>query len=224
VDYSISASYKDFYTNKIIVSTKGVNQNQLFKQDISLSKIVKNVPKVLSNIEYDYNDSSLRAESMIALDKLVETLNDNPEITIELGAHTDFRGKDDYNMKLSYGRARSVVSYLISKGIEADRLTWKGYGESQPKVVNDTIAKYFPFLKAGDVLNEAFIIALKNEKQKEDCHQINRRTEFKVLSTDYIPKVKPPSDEEKQDNQGQQGQQEEQPQSGTEKPKEGGKK
>ncbi|MCX6256712.1 MAG: OmpA family protein [Bacteroidia bacterium] len=201
VDYSISASYKDYFTNKGLVSTKGVNQNQLFKQDITLSKIVKNVGITLPNIEYAFNDTTLRPESMVELDKLVETLNDNPTITIELGANTDFRGKDDYNMKLSFGRARSVVTYLISKGIEAERLTWKGYGKSQPKVVTDTLVKAHPFLKTGDVLTEAFITALKDDNQKEECNQINRRTEFKVLSTDFISKIKSASDEEQPDQQ-----------------------
>ena len=217
VDYSVSATYKDYYTNKVIVSSKGINQNKLFKQDILLSKIEIKKAIVLPNIEYNFNDSSLRPESTVSLDKLIETLIDNPNITIELGAHTDFRGKDEYNMKLSLGRARSVVNYLISKGIEADRLSWKGYGESQPKLVTDSIAKHYPFLKTGDVLDEKYITALKGEKQKDDCHQINRRTEFKVLSTDYIPKVKPQNDDEQQDQQDQPGQ-------GTEKPKEGGDK
>jgi len=81
-----------------------------------------------------------------------------------------------------------VVDYLISKGIAQDRLQAKGYGESQPKVVDETIAEEYPFLQVGQELNEDFIESLP-EDQKEQAHQVNRRTEFRVLRTDYIPRT-----------------------------------
>jgi peptidoglycan-associated lipoprotein len=102
-------------------------------------------------------------------------------------SHTDSRGSTADNDLLSQRRAQSVVDYLISKGIASDRLQAKGYGESQPKVVDEKIAAQYPFLRVGQELNEQFIESLP-EDQKEQAHQVNRRTEFIVLSTDYIPR------------------------------------
>ena len=124
---------------------------------------------------------------MVSLDKLVETLNDNPNVTIELMSHTDSRDTEEYNMELSQKRAQSVVDYLIGKGIDKMRLTAKGYGESSPKVVDATIVQDAPFLRLGATLTEQYINSLANDEQKEIAHQINRRTEFKVLRTDYEP-------------------------------------
>jgi peptidoglycan-associated lipoprotein len=127
---------------------------------------------------------------MVSLDKLIETLNDNPTITIELMSHTDYRNTDEYNLILSQKRAQSVVDYLVSKGIDIVRLTAKGYGESTPKVVDQEIAKQYPFLKAGATLTEQYINTLATDEQKEIADQINRRTEFKVLRIDYEPPKK----------------------------------
>ena len=122
---------------------------------------------------------------MVSLDKLVETLNDNPNITIELMSHTDSRGTEQDNIILSQRRAQSVVDYLISKGISAERLQAKGYGEAVPKVVDDKTAQEYNFLKVGQTLNETFINSLSTSEQQEKAHQVNRRTEFKVLRTDF---------------------------------------
>ncbi len=147
-------------------------------------------PIELPNIFYDYDKWDLRPESMVSLDKLTETLNDNPNITIELMSHTDSRNTEEYNMVLSQKRAQSAVDYLVSKGIEIARLTAKGYGKSSPKFVDADIASHNPFLKVGQQLTEQFINTLATEEQKEICNQINRRTEFKVLRTDYVPPKK----------------------------------
>ena len=122
---------------------------------------------------------------MVSLDKLVETLNDNPNVTIELMSHTDSRDTEEYNIELSQRRAQSVVDYLINKGIDQERLSARGYGESSPKLVDEQLASEYSFLKEGFILNEQFINSLPNEEQKEIAHQINRRTEFRVVSTDY---------------------------------------
>jgi len=124
---------------------------------------------------------------MVSLDNLVETLNDNPNVTIELMSHTDSRGTPADNMELSQKRAQSVVDYLISKGIAADRLQARGYGESQPKVVDEKVIAQYDFLELDDVLSEAFINQLESPELQEKAHQVNRRTEFRVLSTEYIP-------------------------------------
>ena len=142
-------------------------------------------PIELPNILYDFGKWDLRPESMVSLDKLVETLIDNPNVTIELMSHTDSRDTEEYNLILSQKRAQIVVQYLIDKGIEPERLTAKGYGESTPKVVDAIIAGQNSFLKTGITLSEQYINTLANDEQKEIAHKINRRTEFKVMRTDY---------------------------------------
>ena len=115
----------------------------------------------------------------------MKLLNLNPNVTIELSSHCDFRGSDKYNRKLSQARAESVVGYLINNGIEKERLTAVGYGEEKPKEVSKKMTERYTFLKEGDILSEEFINALEDEQQKETCHQLNRRTEFQVLRTTY---------------------------------------
>lgn len=183
-DYVFIAAKEGQYLNgKERETTKGLDKSKDFRTTIYLSPIDK--PIDLQNIFYDFGRWELRPESMVTLDKLVETLNDNPNITIELDSHTDSRGSDADNQVLSQKRAQSVVDYLIQKGIAADRLTAKGYGESQPKTVDAKIVQQYPFLKEGTVLNEEYINKLTDTDLQEIAHQINRRTEFRVLRTDY---------------------------------------
>jgi peptidoglycan-associated lipoprotein len=139
----------------------------------------------VENIFFDLDKADLRPESMVSLDRLVETLNDNANIVIELGSHTDSRASDAYNIDLSLRRAQSVVNYLIEKGIARDRLVAKGYGESVPKVVDKQDNAAYSFLPVGTVLTESFINSLGDEDRQEMAHFLNRRTEFKVLRSDY---------------------------------------
>ena len=139
----------------------------------------------VENIFFDLDKADLRPESMVSLDRLVETLNDNPNIVIELGSHTDSRASDAYNDDLSNRRAQSVVDYLIENGISEDRLIAKGYGETQPKTVDKKDHDAYPFLPVGTILNESYVNSLGDEDRQEMAHFLNRRTEFKVLSTDY---------------------------------------
>jgi len=184
-DYVFIASSKGYLNGKQRESTKGLETSQEFDVAIRLSSINQVIE--LPNIFYEFAKWDLTPESMVSLDNLVETLNDNPSVTIELMSHTDSRGAPADNEELSQKRAQSVVDYLISKGIAADRLEAKGYGESQPKVVDEKIVAQYPFLKIGDVLTESFINQLGDPEMEEKAHQVNRRTEFRVLSTDYIP-------------------------------------
>ncbi|MDF1570946.1 MAG: OmpA family protein [Bacteroidales bacterium] len=183
-DYVFIAGKEGYLRGKARESTKGLEQSKEFDVTVYLSSTERVIE--LPNIFYDFAKWDLRPESMVSLDNLVETLNDNPNVTIELMSHTDSRGAPADNIELSQKRAQSVVDYLISKGIAADRLMARGYGESQPKVVDEKILESYDFLEIGDVLTESFINQLPVEQQ-EQAHQINRRTEFRVLSTDYIP-------------------------------------
>ena len=183
VDYIFLASKKGYLNGKEKETTKGQDKSRDFMVSILLTPVDR--PIDLPNILYDFDKWDLRPESMVSLDKLIETLIDNPTVTIEIMSHTDTRNTEEYNMVLSQKRAQSVVNYLVSKGIDIERLTAKGYGKSSTKVVDEAIATQNPFLKAGTQLTEQFVNGLPNDEQREIAHQINRRTEFKVVRTDY---------------------------------------
>ncbi|HOY72371.1 MAG TPA: OmpA family protein [Tenuifilaceae bacterium] len=187
-DYVVIASKKGYLNNKAKESTRGLTQSKDFEVSIALTSTEK--PIEIPNIFYDYDRWELRPESREALDRLVEILNDNPNIIIELASHTDSRGTKEYNYELSQKRAQSVVNYLIEKGIEPVRLKAKGYAQTQPKVVDDALASRYPFLQVGTVLDQTFIDTLTSDEQKEIVYQINRRTEFRVLKEDYSAKPK----------------------------------
>jgi outer membrane protein OmpA-like peptidoglycan-associated protein len=183
VDYVLLGTCKGFlnHTEQLRVDTCTVSKEYVLQ--FPLANI--SAPVLIENIFYDFNKATLRPESATALDELVKLLNENPHVTIELAAHTDYKGSDQYNERLSQRRAESVVNYLIDHGIAADRLTPKGYGENKPKTIKKKVAAKYPFLKEGDVLTEAYITALKDEAQQDSCNQLNRRTEFTVLRTTY---------------------------------------
>ncbi len=143
-----------------------------------------NKPQVVENIFYDFDKATLRPESKEALDEMARMMADNPNVTIEMSSHTDRHGSDAYNERLSDRRAKSVVDYLIADGVDPRRLSWKGYGETQPKRVTKRINKEFPQFEEGTELTEEFIESLPEEEQ-EVADQINRRTEFQVTSTTF---------------------------------------
>ena len=163
-DYDLIGEKANFFTKRVPFSTvgKSVDKSTLtefettitFETKIILDPIVLDQPIVLDNIYYDLDKSDIRPDAALELDKLVTTLDDNPDIKIELSSHTDSRQTDEYNQALSQRRATSAVRYLISKGIDANRLTARGYGESRLIIQN---------------------------AQTEEEHQRNRRTEFKVI-------------------------------------------
>lgn len=180
--YVITAGKKDYYLNKTgKTTTVGFEEDKTLVADFELDPINRVID--LPNIFYDLAKWDLRPESKVSLDGLIETLNDNPTIVIELGSHTDTRGSDSDNLSLSQKRAQSVVDYLIDNGIEAARLVAKGYGETTPKVLEKQEG---PFA-AGSVINDAFIGKQSSNEMKEQAHQLNRRTEFKVLRSDFVP-------------------------------------
>lgn len=187
-DYQIETKHDKYLNGKSKESTKGYEEDKDFKRDIYMSPIEK--PIELPNIMYDLASWDLRPESMVSLDMLVETLNDNPNIVIELRSHTDFRGSDTDNLELSQKRAQSVVDFLIEKGIEPARLVAKGYGEGMPRIVDKKMAEQYSFLNEGNELNEPFIKKLASLEQ-EVAHQLNRRTEFQVTATNFVPSTTP---------------------------------
>lgn len=183
VRYVMMAGCRGYLNGKQEFMSDTAEVDAEYYVDFILASVTK--PVILENIFYDFDRATLRPESETALDnELINILNDNPNITIELASHTDFRGRDAYNQDLSQRRAQSVVDYLISKGIAPDRVKAVGYGETVPKVITKKLASMYPQFKEGEVLSEEYINTLTEEDQ-EVAHQINRRTEFQVMSITY---------------------------------------
>lgn len=163
--YKILGNAPEYFANEVEVSTVGIEKTTELERniDIELERIIIGNEMVLQNIYYDFDEYYLREDALAELNKLVKILVQNPNITIQLGSHTDSNGSDKYNEELSDKRAKAVVRYLIDSGISPDRLSWRGYGESLPLI--------FP-------------------EQSDVDEQANRRTEFRVLSIDYAPRPK----------------------------------
>ena len=182
VDYVFLGTCKGFLNHQEQLRVEPVTKSEEYTLQFPLASIT--APVLIDNIFYDFDKATLRPESTEALDQLVKLLNENPHVTIELSAHTDYKGSNEYNERLSQRRAESVVKYLIEHGIASDRLTPKGYGEEKPKTIRRKLTEKYPFLKENDVLTEEFVKTL-DEEQQEQCNQLNRRTEFRVLRTTY---------------------------------------
>lgn len=182
VDYLLMAVCKGYLNHQEEVKFEPRNESQEKVLQFALANI--SAPVLIDNIFYDFDKATLTEASTKALDELVKLLNENPNVTIELRAHCDYKGSAEYNKRLSQRRAESVVNYLKAHGISADRLTPHGFGKEVPKTVNKRLAERYSWLKEGDVLTEDFIKQQKKDNQ-EICNQLNRRTEFLVLRTTY---------------------------------------
>jgi outer membrane protein OmpA-like peptidoglycan-associated protein len=152
--YEIIAKSADYQTAYEYVNVPVSQKNQEIVKDFPLNNLAVGSKIILKNIFYDFDKATLRAQSIVELEHLIQLLNDYPNMRIELSSHTDNKGTADYNVYLSNARSKSCVDYLISKGISKNRLEYKGYGLTQPIATNDTDAG----------------------------RQLNRRTEFKILS------------------------------------------
>ncbi len=202
VDYVFLGTCKGFLNHKeqLRVDTSSVSKEYVLQ--FELASIT--VPVLVDNVFYAFDSAELTDSSTLALDSLVTLMEDNPNVTIELSSHCDYRGADEYNIRLSQRRAESVVKYLIAHGVAADRLTPVGYGETRPKVIRKRLTERYTFLHENDTLTETFIRKLP-EEQQEICNALNRRTEFHVLRTTYgmfdTPEVpKNAADAEKEDS------------------------
>ena len=180
--YVILGTCRGYLNNKSELEIPNLEDSKDFNINFTLNSVSK--PVKMNNIFYEFGSAKLTPESTDGLNDLVKLLNDNPNITIEIGAHTDFVGSEEANIKLSQERAMSVVNYLTEHGIEAARITAKGYGETTPVVPDRELVTKYRFLKVNVPLTEEFISKLKSEQQ-EIAKQINRRSEFKVLKTTY---------------------------------------
>ncbi len=160
-DYEVKFEKQGWFGKSADISTVGMEPGVIELErhvDLTFEKIEIGKAIKIENIYYDYDKSFIRKDAAIELDKIVSLLKDNPSIKIEMGSHTDARGSDSYNMKLSQRRAKSAMEYIISQGISKERMSWRGYGET---------------------------VLVNNCKNGVDCddqtHEENRRTEFKVV-------------------------------------------
>jgi outer membrane protein OmpA-like peptidoglycan-associated protein len=162
--YKVLGNAPEYFANEVEVSTVGIEKDEELERniDIELERIIIDLPIVLQNVYYDFDEYFIRQDAVIELNKLVKIMVQNANITIQLGSHTDSNGGDPYNMALSDNRAKACVRYLVESGIAPSRISWKGYGESMPLI--------YPEMTDQD-------------------EQANRRTEFRVLSIDYVPRM-----------------------------------
>lgn len=180
--YTMLATARGHLNATTRFTTQNLTDSRTYTEDFRLVPLSR--PVQMENIFYDFGSHTLTPQSEPGLQALVKLLRDNPNITIELAAHTDMVGDSVYNERLSQRRAQSVVDYLTAHGVERDRLTPVGYGESKPVVADKALSKKYRWMPEGQVLDETFILTLKAENQ-EICNTLNRRTEFRVLKTTY---------------------------------------
>ncbi len=181
----IKAQKKKYFADAEVVNTKKITESTNLIQDFYLNPIPQDDIEI-EGIEYDFDSDKLRPASMEILDRLFDFLELNQNLVVEINSHTDCRGSDTYNQKLSARRAKSCVDYLLSKGVPKDRLTSKGYGESEPNFLKDE-DKQAALDAEGNriILTEAYINSIESKDEQEVLHQYNRRTSFKVVGEDF---------------------------------------
>ena len=182
VKYAMMASAEGYLNSRQEFESDSAEEDAEYNVDFILAATFK--AQIIENIFYDFDKAVLRDESKLALDSMVMLLKDHPNIVIEMASHTDRVGSAKYNQGLSQRRAQSVVDYLIEQGIPRERLKPAGYGKSRPKTVTKRIHSQYPQFEEGVTLTEEYIKTLSKE-DKAAADQINRRTEFTVLDTEY---------------------------------------
>lgn len=191
VDYLFLATCKGYLNVAEKLHADSLDYEYTYELDFPLPSL--SIPVLVRNVFYAFGSAELTEESSTSLDKLASLLIDNPNITIELASHCDYRGPDAFNLALSQRRAESVTNYLSEHGVEPERLSPKGYGVSQPKVVTGKLVEAYPFLTRGDTLTQAYITQMDSTGKKarfsleeqEVMNALNRRTEFRVMRTTY---------------------------------------
>lgn len=182
MDIFMKAQKSKYFGDAATVFTSSLTESAVLQQDFYLNQIPEG-EMVIEGIEYDFDKATLRPKSKEILDELYKFIELNNDLVLEIQSHTDSRGSDAYNLKLSQQRAQSVVDYLVTKGVTRDRLIPKGYGESTPAPVLDDKGRPKKDDKGDNIrYTEKFINALPTEDERETAHQKNRRTAFKVLS------------------------------------------
>jgi peptidoglycan-associated lipoprotein len=185
-EYALTYRIGNYFSKKESIDTHPFDDDH----DLTLDMLLEQIPEkpiVLPDILYELDKWDLQPQYQDSLTQLVGLLKDNPNIVIELRSNTDTRGSDEYNEVLSQKRAQTVVDFIISQGIDPRRLVAKGYGEKVPRTLDKDYVRENYVFKKGTVLNDKFINSLPSEPVKEAAYQLNRRTEFSVLSKDFKP-------------------------------------
>jgi len=186
--YELLCLKDNYFNKKAKETTVGLESSKDFTIDFRLEPI-PDKPVVLPDILYDLAKWDLKPQYQDSLQGLIKTLDENETIIIELASHTDSRGTDESNDVLSQKRAESVVNYLIDRGIDPDRLIAKGYGERIPRrLAKDVVKDGFQF-KIGTLLSQTFIDSLATKPAQEAAYALNRRSEFRIISKDFVPKT-----------------------------------
>lgn len=187
VTYVLEFSKEGYFNEQGMESTVGLTVSTDLVHNKNLEPIPRE-PIVLPEIRYKLDEYDLLEQYQDSLTELVQTMRERPEIVVELISHTDHRGPVDYNDSLSFRRSRSCVEYIISQGIEPDRIIAVGRGEREPrKLTRDFyVPEYNVTIPAGSHLTEEFIRNLRTHNQREAAHQLNRRTEFRIVRSDYV--------------------------------------
>lgn len=188
--YELLASKTRYFSARAQQSTVEFNRSRDFVIDINMQALPV-TPIALPEILYDFGRWELLPQYRDSLNGLVQTLNDNPQLVIELASHTDNRGTEAANDTLSQRRAQSVVDYLIEQGINPARLVARGYGERMPRTLNRVVTRDGTTFRAGVTLTEDYINRLTTERMREAAHALNRRTEFRILRDDFDPGKEP---------------------------------
>jgi peptidoglycan-associated lipoprotein len=192
--YQLVASKEKYFNGQGQASTQGIDPLYNCKDStITVDLFIKtsDVP-LMYDVLFEFNKCFFYPEFSDTLDKIVKIMKENPKMRVELGAHTDSRGSNQSNLKLSECRAEEVVRYVVSKGIEKERLISKGYGEEEPRVLE----KEIDGIPSGTKLTEEFINSLPTEDARERAHKLNRRVTLKKIADDYVPKTVPKKEEE----------------------------
>ncbi len=192
--YDITVSKPNYFNTTAKETTVGIERSRDFVHDFILQPIPEE-PIALPEILYDLAKWDLKPQYQDSLQGLIQTLDANPTLVVELAAHTDARGTSESNDILSQRRAESVVNYLIERGIDPDRLVAKGYGERTPLRLRKEVTRDGFTFAEGTLLTEEFIASLSSDPEREAAHQLNRRTEFSVISKDFVPKSQVPTGE-----------------------------
>lgn len=177
-EYLLHASHPDYLNQYTSFRTDSAAESSVYAIDFFLASRLNS--EVFQDIFYDFDKAELREESKHDLDEMVKILIENPEVAVEISSHADRIGSDAYNIALSEARARSVVQYLVKRGINKARLNSKGYGKNKPRGVTPALKKKYPFLEGASTLDENFLKNLTKEEVAL-CDQLNRRTEFSVV-------------------------------------------
>ncbi len=184
--YDLLVSREGYFSTRGQVSTRAESSSKDFTLDFTLEPIPER-PIELPEILYEFAQWELQPQFRDSLVGLVRTLRDNPNIVIELASHTDSRGTDAVNDTLSQRRAQTVVDFLVAQGIERERLEARGYGKRVPRVIEKELVRDGFTFPAQTVLTETYINSLPTEEHRDAAHQLNRRTEFRVIRDDYEP-------------------------------------